>query len=242
MPKLSVIIPLHNEERRLKTAMSKLLNYRISQPTDMEVILAENGSTDITRELCYWYAHKFPWVRVVTVPERGKGAAVRAGMLAATGAWRYMADVDFSTPLSEIMAVFWPARELADVIIGSREMPESTVHTSISRRVIGRAFHALITGMIPNVPDTQCGFKLFHQIAAMEIFGRLKLTGLAFDVEVLYLARRLGYEIAKVPVHWQADGETRVDLVHDSARMLRDVLTIPSLHRADCPVKKELPA
>jgi glycosyltransferase involved in cell wall biosynthesis len=229
---LSIIIPLHNETQRLPEAMTKLKAFRYDQWQDMEVLLIDNGSTDGTQDMINWYAQRYPWVDGAVIKERGKGAAVAVGMLAARGDILYMADVDFSTPLSELSRMMYQLID-HDVVIGSRELDRGRVTTSITRRVIGRMFHELISGLVPGYQDTQCGFKLFKRHAARRLFSQLRITGLAFDVELLYLARRAGYSIKELPVQWRQDKDSRVRLGVDSLQMLRDVLSIPNLHARD---------
>jgi dolichyl-phosphate beta-glucosyltransferase len=148
-------------------------------------------------------------------------------MLAARGKYRYMADCDLSTPVREIANFMRAIDDWQDVVIGSREMQREAVKATFKRRVIGRAFHLLTGALVPGVRDTQCGFKMFTGAAAETIFSRAKINGMAFDVEALYLARRLGYRVKEMPVPWEHDPDSRVNLVTDSLQMLKDVLTIP---------------
>jgi dolichyl-phosphate beta-glucosyltransferase len=147
-----------------------------------------------------------------------------------------MCDVDLSTPI-EALAEFMAMAAMYDVVIGSREDVPALVHTTLTRRLIGRAFHALVRDLVPGVRDTQCGFKLFRDAAARAVFGQAQLTGMAFDVEALYLTRLHGYSIGVLPVAWEHNPDSRVDLVWDSLDMARDVLTIPWLHST-----KQIPA
>jgi glycosyltransferase involved in cell wall biosynthesis len=228
-PTLSIIIPIHNEAVRLPTAMTKLAAAKISMFPDMEVILVENGSTDDSLLWARWFEQTRPWVRVISTKQRGKGLAVRLGMQEARGLYCYMADVDLSTPLKELSRMFDELKN-ADIVIGSREIDRRMVKASITRRVIGRMFHQVVSGLVPGVQDTQCGFKLFRRSVAQDLFSRMKIDGMAFDVELLYLARMGSYRVKELPVEWVENGDSRVRLGFDSLEMLRDVLSIPTLH------------
>jgi dolichyl-phosphate beta-glucosyltransferase len=236
LPYLSVIIPAHNEARRLPACIEQTIHYLFRTSYQYEIIVVENGSTDDTWKICEKYrgiyGHFFP----LRLPQRGKGAAVRAGMLAASGRYRLFMDADLSTPLREIAHALEHIRK-SDIVIGSREMDRSSVKSTFHRRFIGRIFHALITDLVPDIHDTQCGFKMFRDYAAMQLFGEQKLTGMAFDVELLWLARLRGYSVREMPVQWTHDSDSRVRLVGDSLSMLWDVVNIPAAH-----LKVKLPA
>ncbi len=229
-PFISVIIPVHNEAIRLSPCLEKIIPYlsKYYQYTH-EIIIVDNGSTDDTLKIAQCYVNTYQHVFALSVPMRGKGIAIKKGMLFAQGRWRYMCDVDLSTPITELPNFFALTRHF-DVIIGSRELTRDLVHTTLARRIIGRGFHLLVNDLVPGVLDTQCGFKLFRDIAAETIFGRLQLPGMAFDVEALYLARLLGYSIGELPVHWQHNPDSRVRLVWDALEMARDVISIPWMH------------
>jgi len=229
-PYLSIIIPAHNEENRLPGTLIKIAEWRINTAWYVEVIVVANGCNDRTASVVRWAQGIYSRIHLIELNQRGKGAAIRAGMLAATGTYRYMCDADLSTPLSEITRFVETIRTGQDVVIGSRELDPSTTHTTLKRRLIGRAFHTVVGGLVGDVSDTQCGFKLFKAQAAETIFTQAKVTGMAFDVEALYLARNLGYKVKEIPVQWQHDPDSRVRLVGDSLQMLGDVISIPFLH------------
>jgi dolichyl-phosphate beta-glucosyltransferase len=199
-------------------------------PHNAEVIISENGSSDETLKIAQCYANSFRNVFVISMRERGKGLAIRRGMQFANARWRYMCDVDLSTPI-EVLDEFlsMAVTERADVVIGSREVDRSQVRTTLARRVIGRVFHQLVAELVPGVQDTQCGFKLFSSRAAA-VFSLAKLNSMAFDVEALYLAGRMGYRIVEMPVPWEHNPDSRVRLVMDSATMARDIMSIPWMH------------
>jgi dolichyl-phosphate beta-glucosyltransferase len=229
-PFISVIIPVYNEGNRLSPCLEQVIHFMSSRyQYTHEIIIVDNGSTDDTLHIAQCYVNTYQHVHALSLPMRGKGIAVRRGMLFAEGRWRYMCDVDLSTPI-ETLPKFLELSKHFDVVIGSRALTPSLVETTLTRRVIGRAFHALVGVLVPGVMDTQCGFKLFRDVAARAIFNRAQLPGMAFDVEALYLARLLGYSIGEMPVPWTHNPDSRVRLVWDALEMARDVLSIPWMH------------
>jgi dolichyl-phosphate beta-glucosyltransferase len=240
-PELSVVVPLYNEEKRLYGCMARLISQLRLNLIPAEIILVCNGCTDRTEELARRYAGQHKWIHVLSIAERGKGAAVRAGMLTARGKMVYMADVDLSTPAKEIYRFMVVHEQFGfDVVVGSREIDRSKVKATFKRRVIGRCFHLLTALLVPGIQDTQCGFKLFSAAAAKDIFSNATVNGLAFDVEALYLARRMGYTIYELPVTWEDNPDSRVNLFTDSLEMLTDVLKIPLSHAR--PISAKVPA
>lgn len=229
---ISVIIPVHNEEKRLSYCLEQIIPYLHKYFTYChEIIIVDNASTDGTPKIMDVYKHTYSNIYGLTIPMRGKGAAVRQGMLFSDARWRYMCDVDLSTPIDTLRGFVNAAESAhADVVIGSRELIRAGVRTTFARRMIGRAFHLLVNDLVPGVLDTQCGFKLFSSIAANGIFSRLKLPGMAFDVEALYLARMLGLRVYEMPVRWEHNADSRVRFVWDSLEMARDVISIPWMH------------
>jgi dolichyl-phosphate beta-glucosyltransferase len=224
---LSIVIPAHNEERRLVPTLEKVSSFLRSQPWKAEVLVVENGSADRTFEVAAEYAKGYPELRVLRETARGKGLAVRRGMIEARGRFRFLCDADLSMPIENALRFLPPALENCDVAIGSREAAESNVTEPMRRRRMGRMFNRLVRLLVlPGIRDTQCGFKCFSAAAAEFIFPRQQLTGMSFDVEVLYIARRRGYKIVEVPITWQFDADSRVRLVRDSMRMAADLLTI----------------
>lgn len=230
-PFLSVIIPVHNEQMRLANCMEQVIPYLCTHYQNKhEIIIVDNGSNDDTLNIARMYVNYLPEsIFALHIPGRGKGMAVKRGMLFAQGRWRYMCDVDLSTPI-ESLPLFFNHTKQYDVVIGSREVSKEFVKTSSLRRMVGRAFHWLVKDLLPDILDTQCGFKLFRDIAAEGVFNRLQLPSMAFDVEALYLTRLLGYRIAEIPVTWQHNDDSRVKLFSDSFSMARDVISIPWLH------------
>jgi len=224
---LSVIIPAHNEEHRIVQSLEKVSAFLDAQPYSSETLVVENGSSDQTAKVASEFAARRAGVRVMQEARRGKGLAVRRGMLAARGKYRFMCDVDWSMPVEEIAKFLTPAVEAADVAIGSREAKGSVVTDPFRRRFIGRSFNAAVRLLVlPGLRDTQCGFKCFTAEAAEFLFSRQRITGLAFDVEVLYIARRHGYRIVEVPIVWRYDPDSRVRMGSDPLRMVAELLAI----------------
>lgn len=230
-PLLSVVIPAHNEEMRLANCLEKIIPYLCTRyKNNHEIVIVDNGSTDETFFIARMYAYTYSSISALHLPIRGKGIAVKRGMLFAQGKYRYMCDVDLSTPIEELDKFFKYIVRDYDVVIGSREVDKGMVQSTSLRHFIGRAFHTFCNHLAPGVLDTQCGFKLFRGYAAEAIFHRLQLPSMAFDVEALFIARLLGYRIGEIPVQWQHNPDSRVNLLWDSLHMARDVITIPWLH------------
>jgi dolichyl-phosphate beta-glucosyltransferase len=225
---LSIILPAHNEERRLPVALNKICAFLKAQAYNAEVIVVENGSKDRTLEIAREYALKMPFVRALNEKERGKGLAVRTGMLAARGEYRFICDVDLSMPIEEVNHFLPPNLSRPDVAIGSREAPGAVrYHEPIYRHLIGRIFNSMVRLMaLPGLQDTQCGFKCFRDEVAERVFPLQTLDGMSFDVEVLFIARQLGYKIVEVPVQWYFNPDSRVRLFEDSLHMATDLLSI----------------
>jgi dolichyl-phosphate beta-glucosyltransferase len=209
-PELSVVIPAFNEALRLPTTLARIRQHLAG--SSYEIVVADDGSTDGTAERAS--AAGEPALRVVrSERNRGKGHAVRQGMLAARGALRLMTDADLSTPIEELARLQARAREGFEVVIASRALPGARIEVRQPRyrESVGRGFNLLVRALLlPGLHDTQCGFKLFSARAAAEIFAATRLDGFGFDVEALVIARRRGYRIAELPVTWRNDAATRV--------------------------------
>jgi dolichyl-phosphate beta-glucosyltransferase len=211
-PRLSVVIPAYNEERRLPESLGRIRAFLEARAESFEILVADDGSRDATAAVAA--AEGGPALRVLRSDRnRGKGHAVRRGMLAARGERRLMTDADLSTPLEELPALEARLDAGFDVAIGSRAVRGARieVHQSLFRETAGRAFNVLVRLLLlPGVRDTQCGFKLYTARAAQAAFERVRLDGFSFDVEALYVARRLGLRMTEVPVLWRNDAATRV--------------------------------
>jgi len=211
---LSVVIPAYDEARRLPPTLRRLREWLAAAPLRHEIVVVDDGSTDGTSEAAR-EAGGETLVLLRHEENRGKGYAVRRGMLAATGARRLMTDADLSTPIAELPRLMAELDRGFDVAIGSRAVPGARieVHQSAYREAMGRAFNRLVQALLlPGLHDTQCGFKLFSGGAAQAAFAACRLDGFSFDVEALFVARRRGLRIAEVPVVWRNDAATRVSL------------------------------
>ncbi|HEY9075482.1 MAG TPA: dolichyl-phosphate beta-glucosyltransferase [Anaerolineaceae bacterium] len=227
-PFLSLILPAHNEEQRLPPSLEKIRGFLAKQVYPAEVIVVENGSHDRTLEVAREYQSTMPYLRVVQEELRGKGRAVRRGMLEASGEYRFICDVDFSMPVEEVNKFIPPILPDLDIAIASREAPGAVRYGEPAyRHLVGRVFNTMVRlTVLPGLQDTQCGFKCFRGKVADEIFPLQTLMGWSFDVEVLAIARRRGYRITEIPIPWYFDPGSRVRLFKDSYRMAVDLLEI----------------
>jgi glycosyltransferase involved in cell wall biosynthesis len=227
-PFLSIIIPAYNEEKRLPATLTQVVQFLGMQTYLAEVLVIENGSQDRTLQIAQKFARDHPQVQVIKETERGKGRAVRRGMLAARGEYRFMADADLSMPITETSRFLPPHLVDFDVAIASRESVGSIRYNEpLYRHLGGRAINLVIrTLALPGLNDTQCGFKCFHRSAADDLFRNLTLTGWSFDIEVLYIARQRKYRIVEVPIPWYFYPESKLDVVQDALRMILDIMAI----------------
>ena len=212
-PSLSVVIPAFNEALRLPATLARVRSYLDARQPSFEIVVVDDGSTDATAAVAR--AGAAPIVVLRHAQNRGKGHAVRAGMLAARGERRLMTDADLSTPIEELAPLEAALAQGFDVAIGSRAVAGARVevHQPAYREAMGRLFNRLVQALLlPGLHDTQCGFKLFTAAAAAAAFSACRLDGFSFDVEALYVARRRGLRIAELPVVWRNDAATRVGL------------------------------
>ena len=226
-PLLSIVIPVHNEENRLPEALEKIVPFLQAQSYQAEIIVVENGSEDRTFELAQEYAQKNPFLHVFKEESRGKGLAVKRGMLEASGTYRFICDVDLSMPIEEVNK-FIPPNLDVPVAIGSREAAGAVRYDEpLYRHLIGRVFNTMVRFLaLPGLQDTQCGFKCFRADVAEEVFPLQTMGGMSFDVEVLFVARRKGHKIVEVPINWYFNADSRVRLMDDSINMALDLFTI----------------
>lgn len=224
---LSIIIPAYNEEGRLTDTLSEIAAFLETQPYRAEVLVVENGSRDRTLEIAREFAAQNPAFQAIHRAQPGKGGAVQAGMLAARGHYRFMCDADRSMPIAELPR-FLPPHFDTPIVIGSREARGAVRYNEPQfRHLGGRAINLMIRLLaLPGLQDTQCGYKLFRADAAEVLFRQQTLTGWAFDVEVLFLARRHGYAIAELPVPWEFAEHSHVRPVRDALKLFMDLLTI----------------
>ncbi len=232
---LSVIVPAYNEEGRLAPGLRQALEYLARRGEPYELLVVDDGSRDATARVAEAFAPQ--GVRVVRHERnRGKGAAVRTGLLASRGRKVLISDADFSTPIEEIEKLERFLQDGTPLVIGSRGLADSQVRQRqpFYREMMGRTFNRLIRLFgVRGIRDTQCGFKLARGEEGRRIAGELKIEGFAWDVEMIWLARRRGYEIAEVGVVWINSPDSRVDPIRSSFSMLRDVITMRLRHRGE---------
>ena len=227
-PFLSIIIPAYNEENRLPNTLEQVFHFLEKRPYDSEVIVVENGSTDKTFEFAQKLAQRHKNLRVIHNEERGKGGAVLRGVREALGEYVFICDADLSMPVAEISKFLPPTLNDFDIAIGSREAPGAVRYNEpYYRHLTGRVFNMLIRLMVlPDLQDTQCGFKCLRAGVARDIFPFQTLTGWAFDVELLYIAYLHGYRILEIPIDWYFNADSKVRVLRDSWRMFIDLLVI----------------
>ncbi len=227
-PRLSIIIPAHNEEQRLPQTLEQVFNFIQVQSYLTEIIIVENGSHDRTFEIAQAFAQNHSPYRVLQEQTPGKGLAVRRGMLAAGGEFRFMCDADLSMPIAEVNRFLPPQINDFDIAIASREAPGAVRYNEPEYRHLGgRAINLMIRALaLPGMHDTQCGFKCFRASVAEEIFARQTLTSWSFDIEILFQARRRGYRIREIPIPWYFNADTKLNPIRDALQMALDIFTI----------------
>ena len=227
-PFLSIIIPAYNEEIRLPSSLEKIAAFLREQQYSAEVLVVENGSTDRTFEVAADFSRQHQNFGVIRAQGRGKGLAVRLGMLAVDGQYRFMCDADLSMPIDEVSKFLPPQIAAPQIVIGSREASGAVRYNEPEfRHVGGRGINILIRMLaLPNLQDTQCGFKLFAAEIAQDLFSVQKMNGWSFDIEVLRIARQRGYEIVELPIPWYYTDESHVKPIRDALKLTVDLFTI----------------
>jgi dolichyl-phosphate beta-glucosyltransferase len=229
-PYLSLVVPAYNEGARILHTVSSLQTFLDTQGYEYEVIVSADGN-DGTREIVADLAQRDPRLKVIGAPaRRGKGRGIREGVRLARGSVIGFVDADYKTPIEEIEKILpWLDRGYP-VVIGSRALNESRVEVAqpwyrrFGSRCFGFAMHRIVG--LHRIADTQCGFKFFQAPVALDLFGRQRIDGYMFDVEILFLAEQSGYAIKEVGVRWRDDGDSRLDLVAGNWRNMLDLLSI----------------
>jgi len=229
-PQLSIVIPAYNESARIEITLERVMACVEAQAWDAEVLVVDDGSTDSTREILHRWMERYPRLHLIeNQGNRGKGYSVRNGLLQAAGEVVMFTDADLSAPMEEAERLFAALAEGADVAIGSRwlEKARQTIHQPLYRRFFGRCFN-WVTRTVMGLPfkDTQCGFKAFKRPAAQIIFRLQRIERWGFDPEILFIARKLGYEIREVPVTWGHDERSRMSYLKDGMKMLEEMAII----------------
>ncbi|HRI44133.1 MAG TPA: glycosyltransferase family 2 protein [Fimbriimonadaceae bacterium] len=227
-PRLAVIVPAYDEEARLTPTLERLAEYFGGQSYTWSVTVIDDGSKDSTAEIAARFAESHPGFGLLTYrPNRGKGYAVRKGMLEVPGELILFSDADLAAPIEEVEKLLPAIERGIPIAIGSRPLKESRleVRQPWFREMMGRAFNkAVQLFAVRGLQDTQCGFKVFRKDVAVDVFSRCKLDRYGFDFESLMIARDLGYEIAEIPIRWRHQEGSKVNLVRDGLRMLRDLV------------------
>jgi dolichyl-phosphate beta-glucosyltransferase len=230
VPQLSIVIPAYNEASRLPSTLEAVVRHLSACPDPWEVIVVDDGSRDATADAADAYARSHPGVRVLrNGGNRGKGYSVRNGMLEARGRFRIFSDADLSTPIPESRKILHALERGAGVAAASRRLGASRIEGRQPwyREAMGRSFNLVVQVLaVRGVSDTQCGFKGFTAEAARAIFPRARIDRFGFDVEILFLARKLGFPIAEVPVRWIDNPDSRVNPLRDPWRMFLEVVRV----------------
>ncbi len=224
-PVASIIIPAWNEERRMPASLTRIVAFVQQQPFGVEVIVVDDGSEDATAAIVEELAREHAFLRLVRNPHGGKGAAVKAGVACARGLYLVISDTDLSVPIDELVKFLPPVLNSYDVAIASREVAGARrIGEPQYRHLMGRVYNLLVRLVaVPGIQDTQCGFKAFRREVARQVFRRQTIEGWGFDVEVLFIAQRLGYRIVEVPVTWYYGRESKVRPLQDTVSMVRDL-------------------
>lgn len=230
---ISIVIPVYNEEQRIGKTLEIINNYLNKKNIDYELIIVDDGSTDYSIKVVEDFFSHYPQIKyklLKNYKNLGKGAAVRKGVLSACGELVYFTDADLSTPIEEMFKfVDIIEKEGYDIVIGSRGLKESKilVHQPFYRETMGKVFNKIIKIFLMNdFNDTQCGAKMFKNEVAKKVFSLSKIHNFAFDVEILYIAKKLGYKIKEVSVVWKNSKGSKVKLLTDSIKMLFSLFKI----------------
>lgn len=230
MIEISVVIPAYNEESRLPTTLESIHGFLSGTGRQFEILVVDDGSVDSTVDYVKSFSQERPQVRIISYkPNRGKGHAVRTGVLAAAGELVLFDDADGSSPIEELPKLEAAIATGADIAIGSRAKPDEqrVVNALAYRKYVGNTFNMIVQSLLlPGIFDTQCGFKLFKREVCQDIFSVACQDGFAFDVEILYIARRRGYKVEEVPINWSNVDGSKVNVLTDSPMMLLDVCKV----------------
>lgn len=230
---LSIVVPAYNESNRIDECLANLYAFVQTEKRTIEVIIVDDHSKDDTaaKVRAFIEASSTSIIKLLTTPsgKKGKGAAVNLGMLEAKGSFRLFTDVDLSTPIDEVKKLLFWVEQGFDVVFGSRALAESDVKIAqpFHRRIAGQVMRNITRLLIiRDVRDTQCGFKLFTEKAAKELFGRQRVWGWSFDLELLALASLLEFKYKEVPVIWVDSRESKVNFVRDASKMFCEIIGI----------------
>lgn len=231
--KISIVIPAYNEESRLPQTLQSILNFTSNRQEEFEILVVDDGSKDKTSQVAREFNEKI--VVLTLESNQGKGAAVRKGVLQASGDFIFFSDADLSTPINQFNKLFDSLQNSYDIAIGSRAVDYSSikVHQPFYREFMGKSFNKIVQlWVLKGIKDTQCGFKGFKKTAAKNVFSKSKIDGFGFDVEILFIARKLGLKIDEISVEWYNDEQSKINPIKDSLKMLIEILKIRKLHKS----------
>jgi len=239
-PDISLIVPVYNEQERIASSLYQIKDYLTELDVTSEVIVIDDGSNDLTAEIVKFvelYGAEFKSQTIGRLEKNavnvGKGYSIASGILNSKGNVVIFTDADGATPISELPKLLEKINNDYDVVIGSRKHDHSrTTGRTPTRRILSWVFNrvARLLGLV-DVDDSQCGFKAYRREAAIQVASHQKTTGFCFDVEHLYIAKKLGYRITEVPVEWNHSEGSSLSLVRDSVSMFADLLRIKFIHR-----------
>jgi dolichyl-phosphate beta-glucosyltransferase len=227
-PLASVIMPAWNEERRMSASLQRVAAFVREQPYPIEVIVVDDGSEDATATIVEEFAQKHSFITLVRNPHGGKGAAIKTGVAQGQGQYLIISDTDLAVPIEELPKFLPPALDGYDLAIASREVEGARrINEPVYRHLMGRVYNLLVRLVaVPHIQDTQCGFKAFRREVARDIFPYQTIEGWGFDVEILFIAQRLGYRVIEVPVTWYYGAESKIRPIRDTLRMIRELLQV----------------
>jgi len=238
---LSVVLPMFNEQSHIKETLNKIINYLKTKDFNFELILVNDGSTDNTLNIIDKYkksilnnSKKIDFSIIDNKNNFGKGYSIKVGISASSGDYVLFTDVDLSTPIEEFDILFNNILKGYNIAIASRDLPGSNIvqRQHIIRESMGKLFNLFVRKIMNlNYSDTQCGFKLFDRKSVNMIFPRLIINDFSFDVEILYIAEKLGLKVKEVPVTWNNTKDSKVRVIQDSFKMLLSLIKIKRMHR-----------
>jgi glycosyltransferase involved in cell wall biosynthesis len=208
--------------------LPRITEFVEAQNFKTEVLVVDDGSRDSTPQIVNQFSAKYPYIKLLQPGRGGKGHAVKAGMLCSKGEYAFLCDADLAMPITELPKFLPPQHNGYQIAIGSREGEGAVRYNEPAyRHLMGRVFNWLVKVLaVPGFEDTQCGFKCFHRSVIDDLFSHQTINGFSFDVEVLYIALKRGYQIVEVPIHWYYQSESKVHPVKDTIRMFKDMMRV----------------